>query len=67
MRSNVVNSVILQVKSHLTKGADWSQDDYTTAHNGGFVSKTPFNPILLYLHVYLSDTNHIKKVISDHW
>ena len=33
-------------KATLANGGDWSQDVYTIAHNGVFVFKMQFNPII---------------------
>ena len=49
------------------RGGDWSQDGYTIAHNGVFVSKTQLNLVKLDVHVYLADINSFNKVIGDHW
>ena len=48
------------------QGGDWSQNAYTIAHNGMFISITQFDPVKLHVHVYLSDINYFNKKTGDY-
>ena len=58
---------MLLAKPHLMKGGDMSEDVYTTANNGVFVSKLQLNPVKPDVHVNTSYFNYFNKVIGELW